>query len=145
MQKHKRFEIPDDVDLIPDQPEKVAICILNKKLEQKPDGKYYKTVMSSCTVFDVPTGLQIDDEPMFVSAVTMDPDIKTSADVLGARLRAIYKTLIPEEFYKSHGIQNLVGLNQSDQIDAITKLKEKGLQALVDTMDIWWPDDPEYM
>jgi hypothetical protein len=145
MQKHKRFEIPDDFDLVPNDPEKVGVCILTKRLEQKEDGNYYKTVMSSCTVFDVSSGLQLDDEPMFVSAVTMDPEAKASSDLIGARLRAIYKTLIPDEFYRSFGIQNLIALNQEDRIDAITKLKEKGFGSLVDTMDIWWPGDTEFM
>ena len=144
MQKHKRFEIPEYEDLVPSQPDKVAVCILNKKLEQKPDGTYYKTVMSSCTVFDVATGLQMDNEPMFVSAITVDPEGAYGGNSLGPRLKAIYHSLIPEHFYKAHGIAEIVAINHEDQIDAITKLKTKGFNSLVDTINIWWPEDEEF-
>ena len=140
----RRFEIPQPIDYVEMHEDRVAVCILSKQMGEQ-NGLVSKTISCTASVFDLETGMEMPNEPMFACAITLVDQEEFTAEVFSLRIKAIANTTVPRDFYKVHGICKIISLNQDDQIEAISQLKNRGYNALVDTIHIWWPEEADLM
>jgi hypothetical protein len=121
----------------------IAIVVLSRRLVDDA-GDIKKALMASSYAFHVEDGSVAREIPNFACGIQLpELDEHANSNHKINKVKGIYEALIPYALFHSHGCQEVLVYQETQQVEAIHELKQKGYGAVADFLFSWWPEEEE--